>query len=103
MHAIVGLLWYSGPTVIVNQRYDSNTGLIEPEDPTTTALIFPEKGSYCVFDGELAHGVLESFSQETRMTLLINWWAERPKVCIPALPTLVADVPSSASREHYNV
>lgn len=52
-----------------------------PEAPLRSLLIYPETGLYCIFDGKLAHGVLESCSTQDRSTLLVNWWRHQPQVC----------------------
>lgn len=51
-----------------------------PEDPTCCYLVYPLAGSYCIFDGRLGHGVLDSFSGSRRATLLVNWWTHQPQV-----------------------
>jgi hypothetical protein len=67
------------PTVVNDQFYNQNTRSTVPEDPTSSAFIFPRTNSYCLFDGRLGHGVLDSGStKEQRMTLLINWWQSKP-------------------------
>jgi hypothetical protein len=43
-------------------------------------LVWPLKGTYCLFDGRLGHGVLDSCSSSTRATLLVNWWTQCPLV-----------------------
>ncbi len=45
-------------------------------------LVWPSAGAYCLFDGGLAHGVLDSAAGGWRATLLVNWWTHRPRgVC----------------------
>lgn len=70
----------SGPTVIVGQCFDNKACVPEPEQPEKTALVWPRRGSLAVFDGGLGHGVLDSPSQEKRVTMLINWWTYQPQV-----------------------
>jgi hypothetical protein len=69
-----------GPTVIIDQIFDPALGRPAPEDPTRSCLVYPLAGSYCVFDGRLGHGVLDSFSKATRATVLVNWWTHQPRV-----------------------
>lgn len=64
------------------QRYDSNEGCTVPEDPDASAIVFPRANSVLIFDGTLAHGVLEGPGTEMRMTLLVNWWDRHPEVCM---------------------
>jgi hypothetical protein len=79
------------PTVVTDQRFDAAAGRPAPEDPTRSALVFPEAGAYCVFDGALGHGVLEAGGAARRATLLVNWWAARPSALGPApAPELAA-------------
>ena len=68
------------PTVVLQQLYNSLTRSAEPEDPNKCVLVFPSAGNFLVFDGALGHGVLDSVSEEVRMTLLINWWDHQPEV-----------------------
>ena len=70
----------AGPTAIVDQQYDAEQGKAVPDSPSRTALVFPSRNNYVLFDGKLGHGVLGSSSQKPRMTMLINWWAEKPQV-----------------------
>lgn len=68
------------PTVITNQLYDYEECCPVPEDPTVTTLVFPLRNSYVVFAGNAGHGVLDSTeSTGIRVTLLINWWANKPE------------------------
>ena len=65
------------PLVLTNQTPED-----QDIDPTHSVLIFPRKNMYCVFSGDLAHGVLDSEMQPNeaiRMTLLINWWHTKPR------------------------
>ena len=76
--------WYTGlpagPTAIIDQHFDVEQGRAVPDSPERTALIFPYKNQYVLFDGRLGHGVLGSSCKQPRMTMLINWWAEKPQV-----------------------
>eukprot|EP01023_Acetabularia_acetabulum_P018654 TRINITY_DN19420_c0_g3_i1.p1 TRINITY_DN19420_c0_g3~~TRINITY_DN19420_c0_g3_i1.p1 ORF type:complete len:287 (-),score=41.93 TRINITY_DN19420_c0_g3_i1:298-1158(-) len=70
---------YQGPTIILSQFYDPDEKCVYPEDPDTCGIIHPRQNSMLVFDGGMAHGVLDSDSEgDTRATLLINWWASQP-------------------------
>ncbi len=80
------------PTVVTDQRFDAAAGRPAPEDPTRSALVFPEAGAYCVFDGALGHGVLEAGGAARRATLLVNWWAARPSALGPAPATELAAI-----------
>lgn len=73
--------WVSaGPTAVIDQQFDAEQGKAVPDSPGRTALIFPCRNNYVLFDGRLGHGVLGSSSKKPRMTMLINWWAEKPQV-----------------------
>ena len=67
-------------TVILDQRFDAEKGATYPESPANCVFVPPSAGKYCVFDGALGHGVLDSSNTERRMTLLVNWWKEKPSV-----------------------
>lgn len=81
------------PTVILDQRFDHEEGCPVPEDPTCATLVFPRCNAYCLFDGALGHGVLESGSDGRRATLLVNWWAQRPAAVLPP-PACDAEAPA---------
>jgi hypothetical protein len=66
------------PLVLTDQVFDCELGSPTPTDPTTSTLIFPIENSYCIFDGRLGHGVLDSAVTSRRVTLLVNWWALKP-------------------------
>lgn len=68
--------------MVLSQVYDSEKGGTEPETPTECVVVFPRAGNFLEFDGTLAHGVLDSTAQETRMTFLINFWDHRPEVSV---------------------
>ena len=65
---------------MIDQLFDAEQGKAVPDSPEKTALIFPYKNQYVLFDGRLGHGVLGSSSKQPRVTMLINWWAEKPQV-----------------------
>lgn len=71
---------YAGPTVINNQVYSNKERRPVPPNPTHSALVWPQSGSYCIFDGGLGHGVLDSCCSSQRVTLLVNWWTDQPQV-----------------------
>jgi hypothetical protein len=71
----------AAPTVVVEQRYDSDQRCTVPAQPEHTALVFPHQGNFLTFAGDLGHGVIESLDEGLRMTLLINWWTHQPQVC----------------------
>lgn len=68
-----------GATVIMDQRYDADLEECVPDIARRSAIVFPAFNNYCIFDGRLAHGVLDSRSNKIRKTFLINWWQKRPK------------------------
>ena len=70
----------AGPTAVIDQLFDAEQGRAVPSSPERTALIFPYKNQYVLFDGRLGHGVLGSSSKQPRVTMLINWWTEKPQV-----------------------
>ena len=84
---------FAGPTVILDQHYDTQQGKAVPDSPYRTALVYPLKNNYVLFDGRLGHGVLDSTSAQPRMTLLINWWADKPQVDSAIAP---CEVPSES-------
>jgi hypothetical protein len=64
-----------GPTVVLEQLFDASAGRPTPDAPRRGALVFPRSGGYCLFDGRLGHGVLDSFDRSApRATLLVNFW-----------------------------
>lgn len=68
------------PTVITDQAFDHECGEVVPESPTLSTLCFPIAGHYCIFDGRLGHGVLDSGEGASlRATLLVNWWQHKPQ------------------------
>lgn len=69
----------AAPTVILEQLYSQDLGRAAPSTPHRSMLVWPLKGSYCLFDGRLGHGVLDSCSSTTRATLLVNWWTQWPQ------------------------
>lgn len=76
-------LWLSdpapaGPTVILDQLFDIEHGPV-PDNPTGCVLAWPAANRYCIFDGRLGHGVLDSPCQDLRATLLINFWRTKPQ------------------------
>ena len=72
----------AGPTAIIDQQYNAVQQRALPDSPSRTALVFPSRNNYVLFDGRLGHGVLGSSSQKPRMTMLINWWADKPQVLL---------------------
>ena len=67
-------------TVILDQRFDAERGVTDPESPANCVFVPPSVGKYCIFDGALGHGVLDASNTDRRMTLLVNWWKEKPAV-----------------------
>lgn len=70
------------PTVINDQYFDQTQKKTVPEDPTCSTFVFPFRNSYCVFDGRLGHGVIDSRNTDRRITMLVNWWKERPQLVL---------------------
>eukprot|EP00210_Caulerpa_lentillifera_P001653 g1589.t1 len=66
-------------TVILDQKMDAKSGKTDPESPTSCVFVLPTTGKFCIFDGSLGHGVLDSSNSEKRATLLVNWWTEQPR------------------------
>lgn len=75
---------------MVDQLFDLEQSKAVPDNPEKTALVFPYKNQYMLFDGRLGHGVLGSSSKQPRMTMLVNWWAEKPQVHSQADHNLVS-------------
>ena len=74
----LGALAPAGPTVILDQLFDIKQGPV-PDNPTGCVLAWPAANRYCIFDGRLGHGVLDSPCQDLRATLLINFWRTKPQ------------------------
>ena len=79
---------FAGPTAVIDQLFDAEQGKAVPDSPERTALVFPFKNQYMLFDGRLGHGVLGSSSKQPRMTMLVNWWAKKPQVLCKLTTTL---------------
>ena len=47
--------------------------------PERSSLVYPQFGRLALFQGDLAHGVLQSGFEGKRITFLMNWWAASPK------------------------
>ena len=71
---------------MIDQLFDAEQGKAVPDSPERTALVFPFKNQYMLFDGCLGHGVLGSSSKQPRMTMLVNWWTEKPQVLSKLTP-----------------
>ncbi|KAK2076262.1 hypothetical protein QBZ16_001194 [Prototheca wickerhamii] len=71
--------------VIIDQRFDGALKRAVPDDPTWSVLSFPLRGNYCLFSGDLGHGVLDGGDDwADRITLLVNWWDHQPEAVGPA-------------------
>lgn len=68
-----------GATMVTEQRFDANAGCGAPEPSRRDVLAWPTPGALLVFDGALAHGVLDSAGAGVRRTLLVNWWRAQPR------------------------
>jgi hypothetical protein len=67
-----------GATLVMEQRFDAAAGCGMPEPSRHDVLAWPTPNTLLVFDGALAHGVLDSASRGVRRTLLVNWWRTQP-------------------------
>lgn len=72
-----------GETVVLDQRKDGISHKLVPEAPTSGVLIKPKPNSFAIFPGNLYHGVLPTSQNQSdkagnRITLLINWWRNKP-------------------------
>lgn len=65
------------PTIVVDQVFEEAAE--DDKAPRKSILSYPRKNRVLVFDGRLAHGVLDSMNVATRKTLLINFWREKPE------------------------
>ncbi len=68
-----------GATMVMAQRFDAAAGCGMPEPSRHDVLAWPSHNALLVFDGALAHGVLDSASRAVRRTLLVNWWRSQPR------------------------
>ena len=77
----------AGPTVVVDQQHCPATQHEQKDaTPRRSLLAYPRRNNFLMFDGRLGHGVLDTLSGGTRMTLLINWWQHKPMVSIAWKP-----------------
>ena len=79
-----------GATLVMDQRHSDGSGecsVAEEEEEEADdgvsrrdVLCYPRFNSLFIFDGALAHGVLEStmVGGPQRKTLLMNWWCRQP-------------------------
>lgn len=67
--------------MVVDQQHCSSGE--EGATPRRSLLAYPRRNSLLMFDSRLGHGVLDTLCEDTRMTLLINWWHHKPKVKSP--------------------
>ena len=109
--AVSSILFLSGsqegpiqaPTVITDQRFDQDAGCPVPENPTKSTLAFPVENSYCIFDGQLGHGVLDCGHTQRRDTLLVNWWVRKPQGIDRAKETHVEAPPETPSEPRPSI
>eukprot|EP00937_MAST-01D_sp_MAST-1D-sp2_P008083 g8083.t1 len=69
-----------GPTFIVNRTTPDGNGA-DPLLPLRATAVYPRRNRHIVFRGNLAHGVAGGLSHSSagkRITLLVNWWEEKP-------------------------
>lgn len=87
-----------GPTVILSQRPGGNgvatlDGVMShaPAVPAVGVFVWPRRGRYAVFPGDLHHGVMPSDDDGRRVTVLVNWWRADTGGggLMPGLPTCV--------------
>ena len=69
-----------GATIVMDQRHAGAQGGEDDDVSRRDVLVWPAFNSLLIFDGGLAHGVLESslVGGPQRKTLLMNWWCRRP-------------------------
>lgn len=74
------------PTIVVDQIHassgsgpSSEAGDAGDAAPRRTLLSYPKANRVLVFDGRLAHGVLDSTQISCRKTLLVNFWKDKPE------------------------
>lgn len=72
-----------GELVIFDQRLDG--GLLQPERPNQMNFVPPVANKYCVFPGDLLHGVMgrlwrEEEQSDLRISLGVNYWPLKPNV-----------------------
>jgi hypothetical protein len=101
LSSILYLTETGGPTVILAQRPQvSNwTGrlVLTPPEATECDIMYPRKNRYCLFRGDMLHGVLPSEDNAMRTTLLVNWWTgDRPMspACSNPTPLLLSSLTS---------
>jgi len=94
-----------GPTAVFAQRSVSSD--LVPAEPPAAVVVFPSPSQLMLFSGDLYHGVLWAASTrhhtDTRYTLLVNWWTERPSGGIHDLPSCFetdAELPEPPQTEH---
>ena len=63
----------SGPTLVMDQHFDTEEWAAVPEVSRRAILVYPAHNQMLVFDGGLAHGVMDSNNKVIRKTLLVNW------------------------------
>lgn len=68
-----------GATLVMQQHFDAEAGCGVPEPSRHDVLAWPSPNCVLVFDGALAHGVLDSASTRVRRTMLVNWWRAQPQ------------------------
>lgn len=83
--------WREGATAITDQVYDHTHKRPMPDPPTQLLLVFPEAGNFCIFDGRLGHGVLDTSLIAGRQTFLINFWETRPQAIERVTPAHVEE------------
>ncbi len=77
---------------MINQRFDPEAESALPESPDKCVMVWPRRGHYLLFTGELGHGALDSANVDVRITILVNWWRRWPKVRCKAMPKLSSRV-----------
>jgi hypothetical protein len=69
--------------LVVTDQVLTTAGL-SPAQPRQMRFVLPAENLYAVFPGHLYHGVIgrmwrEEQPNKLRITLAVNWWAEKPK------------------------
>ena len=74
-----------GPTMVLNQTTPDGNEEIPPL-PRRAWISYPRRNKHLLFRGNLQHGVSGELSvwpddqAHSRMTLLVNWWRDAPKL-----------------------
>lgn len=73
-----------GATFVMEQCFDAEKRCGVPDPSRRDVLAWPSPNTLLVFDGRLAHGVLDSDSRVVRRSMLVNWWRRQPRNVVRA-------------------